>query len=137
MHALNPLVPRGETTIYTFGQEAPFDELVLPHSGPLGIRTSTDDGHTWSEPTRIEPENDPDYKGVCHMQMAETNRDSWLIGTYTIERLPTEDFQRRDIPISAEEYGPWANLYAHPRSPSQRLDARRDQEDAGRARYLS
>lgn len=93
-HAWNPLIPSGSSRIYSAAMEAPFDELEQPHNGPLGLRWSDDGGRTWSAPVRIRPVNDPDYKGVCHMQWCELASGTWLLGTYTIS---VRDGQRTDI----------------------------------------
>lgn len=92
-HAWNPLSPRGSSRIYSAAMEAPFEELEQPHNGPVGLRSSDDGGRTWSGPMRIRPVNDPDYKGVCHMQWCELATGTWLLGTYTIQ---VSDGQRTD-----------------------------------------
>jgi predicted neuraminidase len=99
-HAFNPLRPRGSDRIYTFQQESTLEITQRsPHSGPLAYRYSDDHGHSWSAPQPIRPTNDPDYWGVCHMQMAETSAGTWLLGTYTVEVQEWADQHRtrRDI----------------------------------------
>ena len=94
-HAFNPLIPKGSKRIYTFGTDFHPDHIVLPHNGILPIRYSDDDGYTWSEPEYIRPVNDPEFRGVGHMQGCETDDGTWLLGTYFIESL--ENGRRRDI----------------------------------------
>ena len=84
-HGFNPIIPRGGKRIYTFGADYHPDYIKLPHTGAIGLRYSDDDGHTWSELSRIEPVNDPGIRGVAHMQGCETDAGTWLLGTYTID----------------------------------------------------
>ncbi len=93
-HAFNPLIPKGSRRIYTFGTDYHPDYIVLPHNGAIPIRYSDDDGYTWSEPRFISPVNDPEYRGVGHMQGCETDAGTWLLGTYFIE--VKENGRRRD-----------------------------------------
>ena len=106
-HAWNPLIPRGSKRICSFAMEGAFAELDLPHNGPLGMRFSDDDGRTWSEPARIRPVNDPDYKGVCHMQMCETSAGTWLLGTYTIRAKKVGRADRQFILRSGDRGKTW------------------------------
>lgn len=96
-HAFNPVIPKGSKRIYTFGLEPPFETMsaTRQHSGPLAMRYSDDDGHTWSKPEPIRPVNDPEYVGVCHMQMCETGAGTWLLGTYTVTNIPKGAGQAR------------------------------------------
>ena len=95
-HAFNPLRPEGSNRIYNFALDADFDEYVDRNNGPLGIRHSDDGGLSWSDPIRIQPVNDPQYTGVYHMQLCETDRGTWLLPTYTIVRLESMNGARED-----------------------------------------
>lgn len=97
-HGFNPLIPRGGKRIVAFGTEPRPDLFVPPHDGGIGMRTSDDDGHTWSQPTILRPVNDPDYRGVGHMQGCETDAGTWLIPTHSVHYAPggwpnREDYQ--------------------------------------------
>lgn len=106
-HAWNPLIPRGGKRIVSFAMEGAFDELDLPHSGPLGMRWSGDDGRTWAGPVRIRPVNDPNYKGVCHMQMCRTPSGAWLLGTYEIRAKKVGRADRQFVLRSADQGKTW------------------------------
>lgn len=93
-HSANFLVPPGGKRMYSFQMEASFEYLNERHQAPLGMRHSDDDGRTWSDPTFIRPTNDPDYKGVCHMQATIMDSGTWLLPTYT--PLFDAEFQRHD-----------------------------------------
>ena len=93
-HAANLFKPAGQRRIYAFQMEAIWDEIDHPHAAPLGMRWSDDDGDTWLGPEIIRPENDSDFKGVCHMQMDETDEGTWLLPTYT--PISDEERIRRD-----------------------------------------
>ncbi len=83
-HAFNPLLPGNGRRIVAFGTDFHPDHILLPHTAVLGIRSSDDDGHSWSAVRRVVPANDPGMRGVFHMQGCETDRGTWLLGTYTI-----------------------------------------------------
>jgi len=77
-----PFIPRGQQRIYLFGTE-PIPELRKhKEDGPIGFRTSDDDGHHWSAWQRIRPANDPDYIGISEMRMTETGQGTWILGTH-------------------------------------------------------
>ena len=84
-HAFNPLIPGDGNRIVAFMSDFHADYACMPHTGALGIRTSDDNGHTWSEVRRVVPANDPGMRGVYHIQGCETDAGTWLLGTYTIE----------------------------------------------------
>jgi BNR repeat-like domain len=85
-HAWVPLVPQRSKRIYVFGTEpAPGDFDGFEDAG-IALRFSDDDGHTWSEPRRIRPQNEPDFQGMWCINMTETETGAWLLaphaGTY-------------------------------------------------------
>ena len=85
-HAWVPLVPQRSKRIYVFSTEpAPGDFDGFEDAG-IALRFSDDDGHTWSEPRRLRPQNEPDFQGMWCINMSETETGTWLLaphaGTY-------------------------------------------------------
>jgi Neuraminidase (sialidase) len=85
-HAWVPLVAKGSKRIYVFGTEpAPGDFDGFEDAG-IAFRFSDDDGHTWSAPRRIRPQNDPNFQGMWCINMTQTADGAWLLaphaGTY-------------------------------------------------------
>ena len=85
-HGFIPLVPRGSKRIYAFGTQ-PIPGKWAWNKGekenaPIGFRWSDDDGRTWSDVTLIEPANDPGFKGMSVMRMAETESGTWILGSH-------------------------------------------------------
>lgn len=81
-----PLVPRESKRIYLFSTEVNPEWGGWPDGG-VAMRVSDDDGWTWSEPRHIVPVNGPDYRGQTHMQITETEKGTWLLGSYRTKRL--------------------------------------------------
>lgn len=85
MHGFVPLIPRGSKRIYCFGTE-PVPELREGReNAPIAFRFSDDDGYTWSPPTLIRPQNDPDFKGMSCLNMTETDAGTWIIGSHSAD----------------------------------------------------
>ncbi|HTO03761.1 MAG TPA: sialidase family protein, partial [Opitutus sp.] len=82
MHGFIPLIPRGTKRLYCFGTEPIPAEREDRENAPIAFRWSDDDGHTWSAPTVIRPQNDPKFKGMSCMQMTETDRGTWIVGSH-------------------------------------------------------
>ena len=77
------LRPKGTDRIYAFAHEKrPDDPNVATQNGMLLMRYSDDNGHTWSEPERVRPTNDPDLKATAHNPGCETSRGTWLLPIY-------------------------------------------------------
>jgi hypothetical protein len=112
-HAFNPFIPSGSNRIYVFGTDFHPDYTVLPHNGAVSLRYSDDDGHTWSEPKFIAPENRPDWRGVGHMQACETDSGAWLIGTYFIMSKPDHNRADRQYILRSEDKGETWTLLPH------------------------
>jgi predicted neuraminidase len=83
-HAFNPLQPRGGKRIVAFCTEPRPDLFHPPHDGGIAMRTSDDQGFSWSAPAILQPTNDPGYRGVGHMRGCETDAGTWLIPTYSV-----------------------------------------------------
>lgn len=122
-HSANPLIPRGSRRIYTFQMEASFEYLDEPHQAPLGMRSSDDDGHSWSAPTFIRPLNDSLYQGVCHMQLCETDSGAWLLPTYTPIFDPERQRFDRQYLLRSEDQGQSWTLLPGARSDGWRIPA--------------
>ncbi len=99
VHGFVPLIPRGSRRIYCFGTEPMPSLREGRENAPIAFRYSDDDGFTWSGPQIIRPNNDPDYKGMSVMQMAETTSGAWLIGTHDAKWEP-----------GGEKLGTWKHL---------------------------
>lgn len=82
-HGFIPLIPSGGKRIYCFGTEPRPDLREGRENAAIAFRFSDDDGHTWSQPQFIRPENDPGYMGMSVMRMTETDAGTWLLGTHT------------------------------------------------------
>ncbi len=122
-HAFNPLIPRGEgRRIVAFMSDFHPDTLCLPHTGVLGIRTSDDDGHTWSDVRRVTPVNDPGMRGVFHMQGCETDTGAWLLGTYTISNGGPEGRVDHQYVMRSTDQGETWHLLPGPRPAGWRLE---------------
>ncbi len=124
-HAFNPLIPRGGKRIVAFMTDFHPDFIRLPHTGMLGIRTSEDDGLSWSDVRRVSPANDPDMRGVYHMQGCETDSGAWLLGTYTIATPrtggPMERIDHQYV-LRSEDRGESWQLLPGPRPSGWRLE---------------
>ena len=85
-HGFIPFIPKGSKRIYAFGTQPIPGKWTWKdgkrENAPIGYRWSDDDGHTWSEVKLIEPENDPDFRGMSVMRMTETDAGTWLIGSH-------------------------------------------------------
>lgn len=99
MHGFVPLIPRGSKRIYCFGTEPVPALREGRENAPIAFRHSDDDGRTWSQPTIIRPQNDPDFKGMSIMPMTETASGAWLIGSHDAKWEP-----------GAEKLGMWKHL---------------------------
>jgi BNR repeat-like domain len=81
-HAWVPLAPKHSKRMYVFGTEpAPGDFDGFEDAG-IASRFSDDDGHTWSEPRRIRPRNDPGFQGMWCINMTETHTGTWLLAPH-------------------------------------------------------
>lgn len=88
-HGFIPLIPKGSTRIYAFGTQ-PIPTQYSRDKGkhentPIGYRWSDDDGHTWSDATLIEPENDPGFLGMSVTRMCETDKGTWILGSHAAD----------------------------------------------------
>ncbi len=88
-HGFIPLIPKGSTRIYAFGTQ-PIPTQYSREKGkhentPIGYRWSDDDGHTWSDVTLIEPENDPSFRGMSVTRMCETDKGTWILGSHAAD----------------------------------------------------
>lgn len=83
--------PRGSRRLYAFGTEYLPELREGAENGPVGVRISDDDGHTWSPVRLIEPVNAPGYKGMVSMRPCETDGGTWLLSTHA-ETWRTEDW---------------------------------------------
>ena len=82
-HAWIPSVLKGSNRLYTVGTEpAPGDYDCHENAG-IVVRSSDDDGYTWSAPQRIDPQNDPGYQGMWCINDTETEDGAWLIAPHT------------------------------------------------------
>lgn len=85
-HGFIPLIPRGSDRIYCFGTQPVWEKYDRSggrrENAPIGYFYSDDDGHTWAGPVLIEPENDPQFKGMSVTRMCETDRGTWLLGAH-------------------------------------------------------
>ena len=79
-HCLVPLVdPSQSGRIYVFGNAS----RGRTHATDMVFRRSDDNGHTWSAPTTIVPQNDPTFPGgPIHMRGAVMPDGAWLWGAY-------------------------------------------------------
>lgn len=114
-HAFNPLIPEGSNRIYAFGTDFHPDFRCHPFTGVLGIRHSDDDGRTWSEVRRVTPVNDPEMRGVFHMQGCETRKGTWLLGSYTIEHGGPDGRIDHQYVLRSEDQGHTWTLLPGPR----------------------
>ncbi len=127
-HGFNPLIPKAGHRIIAFGTELHPNVRRRPLSGALGIRTSDDEGHTWSPVEMRLPRNDPDMRGPFHMQGCETRAGTWLLGTYTIEEGAGPDGRiDHQYVMRSEDQGATWELLPGPRpggwrwEPNQRM----------------
>ncbi len=104
-HAFNPLIPKGSKRIYSFGTDFVPEHVILPHNGLIPVRYSDDDGYTWSQPNFIRPVNDPEYRGVGHMQGCETDKGTWLLGTYFIDKKEDQPRKDKQYILRSEDQG--------------------------------
>src|SRR5690606_2079394 len=97
VHAAIPLLSADGSVLRVFGTE-PLPQFFDPETdtadvpgaeyydkhenGPIGWRTSTDRGKTWSEARLIRPVNAPHFLGMSAMQICETPRGTWLVGSH-------------------------------------------------------
>lgn len=82
-HAWIPSVLKGSSRLYMVGTEpAPGDYDCHENAG-IVFRFSDDDGYTWSPPQRIDPQNDPGYRGMWCINNTETEDGAWLIAPHT------------------------------------------------------
>jgi len=77
-----PFIPKGSNRIYAFGNELVPTLRKNKEDSPIAFRYSDDNGHTWSKPNLIRPQNDPDYVGISAMDMCETDKGTWLLGSH-------------------------------------------------------
>lgn len=107
-HGFIPLIPKGTQRIHCFGtQPIPGKwtwENGQRENGPIGWRTSDDDGHTWSEVNLISPVNDPDFKGMSVMRMTETDAGTWLIGSHLAD-WSAKPFTTQQYILRSEDKG--------------------------------
>jgi hypothetical protein len=82
-HAWVPLVPRGSKTIYAFGTEPAPGDFDGHENAGIAFRTSSDNGLSWSKPTRIDPQNDRGYQGMWCINMTETDTGAWLLAPHS------------------------------------------------------
>ncbi len=113
-HGFIPLIPKGTQRIHCFGtQPIPGKwawENGQRENGPIGWRTSDDDGHTWSEVSLIAPVNDPEFKGMSVMRMTETDAGTWLIGPHLAD-WSKKPFTTQQYLLRSEDKGKtWAVL---------------------------
>jgi hypothetical protein len=85
LHGFIPLTPRGGKRMYCFGTQPIADLREGSENCPIGYRWSDDDGRTWTDATLIRPVNDPDFKGMSVMRMAETDTGAWILGSHAAE----------------------------------------------------
>ena len=108
------IVPPGSKRITMLCTEPHPEWFDWPNFG-IAMRTSDDDGRTWSAPRRIRPVNDPRYLGQGHMQMCRTDAGTWLIGTYVAIFGPKTNMgagriDRQFLLRSADEGETWTLL---------------------------
>lgn len=111
---VTPFVPKGSRRIYLFDTE-PIPALRVPkEDGPIGYRTSDDNGLTWSAWQRIVPTNDPDFVGISQMRMCETADGIWLLGTHGGTKMKTREgtflARQQYVLRSADRGHTWALL---------------------------
>jgi len=108
-HAFIPLIPNGADRIYAFGTEPVFDEYDVSdpadqENAPIAYRYSDDDGYTWSEPTFIRPENNPDFGGMSAMDMCKTDDGTWLLGCHQAD-WSADPLQTRQFILRSDDRG--------------------------------
>lgn len=106
-HGFIPLIPRGGTRIYALGTQPIWDMWSLEKGGenaPIGYRYSDDDGHYWSEVRVIRPRNDPGFRGMAVMRMAETDRGTWLLAAHDAD-FSCRSTETRQYLLRSEDQG--------------------------------
>lgn len=97
--------PRDSRRLYAFATEYVPELRKGWENGPIGFRTSDDDGRTWSPVELIRPVNDPEYRGIAAMQPCETDRGTWLVSTHAeIWRTP-KGIETRQYLLRSEDQG--------------------------------
>jgi hypothetical protein len=117
-HGFIPFIPRGSTRIYAFGtQPIPGKWTWLDgqrENAPIGYRWSDDDGRTWSEVKLIEPQNDPEFRGMSVMRMCETDRGAWLVGSHEAD-WAIKPLKTRQYILRSEDRGKTWTVLPGPR----------------------
>ena len=107
-HGFIPLIPRGTKRLYAFGTQPDPRTYDWRNGGqenaPIGYRWSDDDGRTWSETRLIAPANDPGFKGMSVMRMAETESGVWILGSHAAD-WTKKPLQTRQYLLRSEDRG--------------------------------
>lgn len=107
-HCVVPMVdPAEPERIYAFGNAS----RDRKHATGMVLRHSDDNGHTWSAPSPIIPENDPAFPGApIHMRGAVLEDGTWLWGAYYRENNLEGD--RQFVLRSTDKGATWILLPA-------------------------
>ena len=114
-HAWVPLVPKGGKRIYMFSTEPAAGDFNLIENAGIGFRSSDDDGHTWSQVTRIRPVNDPGFQGMWCIDMTETDQGTWLLAPHSGENYRQNTVTTRLFVMRSVDRGQSWTLLPHAR----------------------
>jgi len=108
-HCLVPIVdPAQPERILVFGNASRDQQ----HAAGMVLRHSDDNGHTWSAPSAILPENDPAFPGApIHMRGAVLGDGTWLWGAYYRD-INTIEGDRQFLLRSTDKGATWTVLPA-------------------------
>ena len=113
-HAWVPLVPKGSRRIYVFGTEPAPGDFDPPENAGIAFRFSEDDGHTWSNPSRIRPLNDPGFQAMWCINMTESDEGTWLLAPHAGAYNPASHYSLRGTwlyTLRSEDHGKtWTTL---------------------------
>ena len=103
-HMFIPSIVGGSDKIVGFGAQPIWGQWNGVEECPIGYRTSTDDGHTWSDLTIVYPVNDLGFIGRFCSRWCETEKGTWLVGAYT-DRTPPKSIPKRQYLLRGENQG--------------------------------
>ena len=133
-HGFIPLIPRGTKRLYAFGTQPDprtYDwRNGAQENAPIGYRWSDDDGRTWSETKLIAPRNDPGFKGMSVMRMAETDSGAWILGSHAAD-WAKKPLSTRQYLLRSEDRGETWTVLPGPQ-PNGWFAAGFDRMDEGR-----
>jgi hypothetical protein len=112
--AFLPLVPHGRSVIYAFGTEPAQGFFNGRDNAVIALRSSEDDGRSWSEMTVLSPLNDPNFRGVALNKPLQTEAGVWLLPAHLADRQ-RERYQSRQFVLRSADQGDTWEVTPHRR----------------------